>query len=127
MDAIGLIVGAVILAAGAVAMLWLADRSATGKLKPNGYAGVRTTQTLASDDAWYAAQRAAAGSTAIGGWGALASSLIVIVLCILALTGVFDVPAVVAAAVTMGAGIVWLLVFMVRGASLGIRASADVR
>lgn len=60
-----------VLVAAAMLMLWVAWASRHDRLRRNGTVGVRTPETLASDAAWFAAQRAAASATAIGGWGAL--------------------------------------------------------
>ena len=51
---------------------WL---GATGGLKRNRIAGMRTRSTLASDEAWYAGQRASAWSVAAAGLMTAASGI----------------------------------------------------
>lgn len=60
-------IGAAIALIGAgVVMLVLGVKSYNGSLKPNGTAGLRTKATLASDEAWYAGQKAGALGTIAG-------------------------------------------------------------
>ncbi|MDZ8274749.1 hypothetical protein R2Q81_02185 [Microbacterium aquimaris] len=65
-----LITGIVLVPAGLL-MLWVAWASGRDRLQRNGTVGVRTRLTMECDAAWFAAQRAAASATAIGGAGAL--------------------------------------------------------
>ena len=83
MDGLAGLFGAGVLLLGGLAMLALARRSADGRLKPNGMAGVRTSLTMSSDAAWYAAQTAAAGATSAAGWGAIAFAVLAAVGCAL--------------------------------------------
>jgi uncharacterized membrane protein len=55
----GLIGGITMLLSGLVIM-WLAGRMASGRLRRNRWAGIRTPATLKSDDSWNAAHEAAA-------------------------------------------------------------------
>ena len=50
-----------------LAALGLAYLCATQRLGRNRFVGIRTTATLRSDDAWYAAHRASAWSIAVAG------------------------------------------------------------
>ncbi|MDZ8201325.1 SdpI family protein [Microbacterium sp. SSW1-59] len=76
-----LITGIVLVPAGLL-MLWVAWASRRDRLRRNGAVGVRTPLTMESDAAWFAAQRAAASATAIGGWGALLGGIGAIVMAI---------------------------------------------
>lgn len=61
-----MIAGAVFSAAGVV-LLVMAALGAKGTLPRNGFAGIRTHKTMASDEAWNVGHRAAAGYTAVAG------------------------------------------------------------
>ncbi|MGY2900276.1 hypothetical protein ACVKXF_002931 [Curtobacterium sp. PvP017] len=52
---------------GAVLVMWLTWRAATGQLGRNYLAGVRTRATMSSDDAWRTGHRAALPPTLISG------------------------------------------------------------
>jgi uncharacterized membrane protein len=62
----GLIGGGTMLVSGLVIM-WLAGRMATGRLRRNMWAGIRTPSTMKSDEAWNAAHEAAAHLTNVAG------------------------------------------------------------
>lgn len=124
MDAFLAIVPAFFLFAGGLAMLRLAKKSADGTLKPNGIAGVRTTLTLQSEPAWYAAQSAAAPATATAGWGGIAGGGLVTALGIAGLAGLVGDVVLPISGVLCVATAVWLVVFMLRATNTGIRASA---
>ena len=47
--------------------LWTAWLCSTGRLKRNGFVGMRTKATMATDAAWHAAHRASAWSLAMTG------------------------------------------------------------
>jgi uncharacterized membrane protein len=64
---LGPIVIGVLFALGGVAMLVIATRIRVGKLPRNRWAGMRTTATMRSDEAWDAAQRATLPSLWITG------------------------------------------------------------
>jgi hypothetical protein len=58
-DQVGaLVLGAVACAVGPF-VHWLTERAATGRLRRNYWAGLRTSRTLASDEAWVDGHRAA--------------------------------------------------------------------
>lgn len=75
--AIGMVVviALVLIGSGALAV-GIAARGADGRLKRNGLAGIRTRATMASDEAWLAAQVAGERSTRIGGWTMAAAGLV---------------------------------------------------
>lgn len=62
-DQWGLIVGAVVLLGAALAVRYVCRAAAGGTLRPNHIAGMRTTATLSSPEAWQAGHRAALGWT----------------------------------------------------------------
>jgi hypothetical protein len=67
-DMDGAMVFAMALEIGAAALItWLTWRAARGSLPRNGLAGVRTTITLSSDEAWRIGHRAALRPTIISG------------------------------------------------------------
>jgi ABC-type sugar transport system permease subunit len=70
---------AIVLVLVGSALVLLARRSRSGKLRRNRFAGVRTATTMSSDEAWHAAQRASAGFTLLAGCGAIAGGLVVAV------------------------------------------------
>lgn len=119
MDGVAGLFGAGVLLLGGIAMLVLAKRSADGTLRPNGMAGVRTQLTMSSDDAWYAAQAAAAGATSVAGWGGIAFAVLA--------AGVAFLPIgeavnwLILVCVLLGAA--WVLAWMVVGTNRGARAA----
>lgn len=72
MDA--LLVGLALVLGGA-AVLWISWAGSQGSLRPNGVVGLRLPATRRSDDAWFAAHRAAAGPLGVGGAVLLASGV----------------------------------------------------
>ncbi|PFG20925.1 SdpI family protein [Serinibacter salmoneus] len=105
------------LVAGGGAMLWIAGASVRGTLTRNGIAGVRTTATLASDEAWAAAQTAAAGPTRLGGVLAVVTGFAALAV------GIADPAADVALAVVALAGTGLVLASVLVGAARGNRAA----
>ena len=53
-DILGLVMFAVMAGAGLM-LIWMARAAASGKLKRNSIAGIRTSKTMASEEAWRAA------------------------------------------------------------------------
>ncbi|SEE91508.1 SdpI family protein [Jiangella alba] len=108
---------AAIVAASGAAIVWMARATASGRLRRNYWAGIRTQATLASDDAWLAAHRAARPATEAGGWAAVVAAL-----------AVFVVPAdpegLLAVPVLAGVGV--LLVLVLVGARRGVVAARSV-
>lgn len=108
------VVAAVLIVAGAV-VWWIGHLSADDRLRRNRLAGIRTPTTLASDDAWYAAQRAGAGWTKVGG---IASALGGVAVAIFADDGpTLGVLVIVISVLTVSA--------VVGGAVVGVRAARD--
>ncbi len=121
--AVMVVIGLILVGSGWL-VIWVARRAASGELGRNGWAGVRTRTTSASDEAWLAAQQAAEPSTVLGGQLSI-------------LTGIF--PAVAGLligrdpdnameiwSIGFGVGTVLLLVFVIRGALAGQAAAKQV-
>lgn len=108
-----LVLAAVMIAAGGV-IVWTARAGASGRLKRNYWAGIRTRTTLASDDAWFAAHRAARPPVEAGGWAAAAAGVVVLFLPA-------DPEALIP--LTVIAGAVVMLALIMVGAWRGVRAA----
>lgn len=106
--AIGL--GLLLMATGAL-LAWVASRSRKGTLSRNWIVGIRTSATLASDEAWDAAHRAGARALSIGGWGTLATGGLLLLR-----------PSNGIGLTVISAGLVWLLAWVFRAGYLGNRA-----
>lgn len=70
-----LILAVTLLGAGAV-QIWVARATASGRLGRNVAAGIRTRATMASDEAWLAAHRAARSPMETAGWCTVAAGLL---------------------------------------------------
>ncbi|WP_460775814.1 SdpI family protein [Microbacterium sp. GXF7504] len=68
----------VALGGAGVLMLWLARAGASGRLKRNQLAGIRTRRTLASDEAWHAAHVRAERPTRAAGIVAIAAGVVIL-------------------------------------------------
>lgn len=90
----------------------VASRSRRGTLPRNWIVGIRTSATLASDEAWNAAHRAGARALSIGAWGTFGTGALIL----LRLSNGIGL-----AVVTIG--LVWLLAWVLRAGCLGDRAA----
>ncbi|WJL96739.1 SdpI family protein [Microbacterium sp. ET2] len=115
-----LLITAVILVVAGILMVVLARRSRERRLPLNPIAGVRTTTTMASDAAWYAAQAAAAPRTEIAGWGTLVGGAAVGVAALLPLSESAGIPLYM---VLVFGTVAWLLGWTLTGAAHGQRAA----
>ena len=113
--------GGVLVGAGLL-IIWLARRGAEGTLKRNPIAGVRTSLTLSSDEAWYSAQRAAAPRTRIAGLGAVIGGAATAGLGLLGLS--LDTTMVACAILALMSS-VWLIAWVIAGGAAGERAARD--
>lgn len=107
--------GAAMLAAAGV-LWWVAERTADGSLGRNGYAGIRTKATRASDEAWLAAHQASLP------WSRASAAAA-------ALTGVLVIPARSSAGATLAVmfgGTAIVLATTLIGARVGVAAARDV-
>jgi len=113
-----------LLVATGILMLWLAARSRDGRLPRNQIAGVRTALTLSSDAAWFAGQRAAAGRTAIAGWGAVVGGLAIVVVGFVAP----PLPAAMMLFTVLALGSAgWLIAWAIAGASAAQCAAREAQ
>lgn len=69
---------AVVLGSSGVLLVWLARAAASGRVRRNQVAGIRTRTTLASDEAWLAAHRRAEGPTRAAGVAAIVTAAAVL-------------------------------------------------
>ncbi len=65
--ALGVVVIALVVAAGSVGLVLVGRASTAGRLRPNPWAGIRLPSTMASEAAWYAAHAAAGPVLTAGG------------------------------------------------------------
>ena len=73
-DTIADVVLLLVLAGAGVLLVWCARATASGRLGRNQLAGIRTATTLASDDAWRTAHRAARPLSEAAGWVLVAAA-----------------------------------------------------
>lgn len=104
---------AVVMVASGCLMIWMARAAASGRLKRNAIAGIRTSVTMASDEAWLAAHIRAKQATI---WGGIAG-------VIAGLGALLPVPSAGLAAIVL-AGCAAMLGFVLYGAAVGSRAAA---
>lgn len=125
--AIAAAVTGVILLGSGLLMLWLARRSAAGRLRRQTVAGIRTTLTLSSDVAWYPAQRAAAPRAAVAGWGSAAGGLALLAVgAVVLAAGESSVDAALAVYVVLTFGTaLWLLVWVIASIGPAHRAARE--
>lgn len=119
-DQWGLLVGAAVLAVAALVTRLVTRRAAEGRLRPNHVAGMRTTATLSSPEAWRAGHVAAVGWT---GGTSTVCLILALAAAVLAVAGVDVVWGV--GFLTAGAAV--LLGGAIGGAVAAHRAAKDVR
>ena len=78
-DIVGLVMFAVMAGAGLM-LIWMARAAASGKLKRNSVAGIRTRKTMASEEAWRAAHVRAKKPTLLAGVVSLVGGLVALLL-----------------------------------------------
>ncbi|WP_251153012.1 SdpI family protein [Cellulosimicrobium sp. Marseille-Q4280] len=100
-----------VLAGAGILLVWCARATASGRVGRNQVAGIRTATTLASDDAWRTAHRAARPLSEAAGWVLVAAAP---VLFLVDGEGAELVVTLVATTVTLG--------LTVAGAVVGTRA-----
>ncbi|OWP22385.1 hypothetical protein CBF90_05560 [Microbacterium sp. AISO3] len=69
----------VTMAGSGALLIWMARAAASGKLKRNSLAGIRTPSTRASDEAWRAAHERSKGATLLTGYLAVAIGVVSLV------------------------------------------------
>lgn len=104
---------AVVMVASGCLMIWMARAAASGRLKRNAIAGIRTSVTMTSDEAWLAAHIRAKRATI---WGGVAG-------VIAGLGALLPLPSAGLAAIVLG-GCAAMLGFVLYGAAVGTRAAA---
>jgi hypothetical protein len=62
----------VTMAGSGALLIWMARAAASGRLKRNSLAGIRTPSTMASDEAWLAAHERSKGATLLTGYLSIA-------------------------------------------------------
>lgn len=112
-DLIARVILFLVMAGAGVALIWVANAGASGRLKRNQLAGIRTPSTLASDEAWLAAHVRAKRPTLITGGLSIA----------IALSTFLPVPTEALTLGVLGGGILMLFV-MLWGARVGGKAAA---
>ncbi|MFD6029606.1 SdpI family protein [Cellulosimicrobium funkei] len=73
-DTIADLVLLLVLAGAGLLLVWCARATASGRIGRNQVAGIRTATTLASDDAWRTAHRAARPLSEAAGWVLVAAA-----------------------------------------------------
>lgn len=93
-------------------LIWMARAAASGKLKRNSLAGIRTPSTMASDEAWLAAHERAKGATLLTGYLSVA-------------IGVFSLVPMPPAAlgIMVLAGAILMVIVMMWGTRVGTKAA----
>lgn len=109
------IVLAIVMAGSGLLTMWMAQAAASGQLKRNDIAGIRTPSTMSSDVAWLAAHVRSKRATMTAGILALVTGLVVMI----------PMPNPVMIGVVL-AGCAALLGFVLYGARVGIRAAKAV-
>ena len=98
-----------------ILLIWSARAAASGRLKRNQFAGIRTSRTLSSDAAWQAAHVRAQRPTVIAGFVSVATGL----------TALLPVQ-VEAVGITVITGCAVMLALVLYGARVGHNAAGDV-
>lgn len=70
------LIGAAVMMAAGVALIWVAIATASGRLGKNRFAGIRIVSTMASDEAWLAGHRRAKPAMIVAGAAAIASGAV---------------------------------------------------
>lgn len=109
------IVLAIVMAGSGLLVMWMAQAAASGQLRRNDIAGIRTPSTTSSDVAWLAAHVRSKRATMTAGILALVTGLVVLI----------PMPSPVMIGVVM-AGCLALLGFVLYGARVGVRAAKQV-
>lgn len=114
-DMIARLVLLVVMAGAGVLLIWSARAAASGRLKRNQIAGIRTSRTLSSDAAWQTAHVRAERPTVIAGFVSVATGLVAPLPVQVEVVGV---------AVLIGATV--MLALVLYGACVGHRAAGQV-
>lgn len=117
--------GAIMVGSG-ILLISVANRTADGRLGPNGWAGIRTAATRSSPEAWAAAHKAGHGLSVLGGWAMAASAFLA---CIAALFFGGDDPnkATTTWAIAIFIGTMISTGLLILGARKGTQAAAAIQ
>jgi hypothetical protein len=100
-DVVGIVIGAIVTVLGAAALIAIVHLAGVGRIGRNSWWGLRVRSTLASDDAWRTAHRAATpivwltgsismlaglGALLFAGSGAVREGTVLVVLALIVLT-----------------------------------------
>ncbi|MGW6266069.1 SdpI family protein [Cellulosimicrobium funkei] len=77
-DTVADLVLLLVLAGAGLLLVWCARATASGRIGRNQVAGIRTATTLASDDAWRTAHRAARPLSEAAGWVLVAAAAVLL-------------------------------------------------
>jgi len=120
----GIVIGIIMWITGGL-VIEVNKRAADGRLKRSRIAGLRTKATLASDEAWLAGHTAAHQSTIVAGSLSMASGVVSVVFGVVAATNVMSgSAAMVAIAISVLAGSLLLVAFLLRATIQANRAAA---
>lgn len=119
------VTAALLLISGTTSLM-VARRSAAGLLRRNRAVGIRIPATLASEEGWGVAHRAAAPRIRRGAVGALIAGATLVPVGLLSGIGVLDLtPALAAYLVLTLGGVAWLIVANLAAATAAQNALAD--
>ncbi|RAZ31314.1 SdpI family protein [Microbacterium sp. SMR1] len=102
----------VTMAGSGALLIWMARAAASGKLKRNSLAGIRTPTTMASDEAWLAAHERSKGATLLTGYLSIAIGVASLVPMAPAALGIMVL-----------AGAILMVVVMMWGTRVGTKAA----
>ncbi|MGR6742176.1 MULTISPECIES: SdpI family protein [Microbacterium] len=102
----------VTMAGSGALLIWMARAAASGKLKRNSLAGIRTPSTMSSDAAWLAAHVRSKGATLVTGYVSVAIGVVSLVPMPPAALGIM---------VLVGAAL--MVIVMMWGTRVGIKAA----
>lgn len=102
----------------------VAKRSEAGDLPPNPMVGVRTKYTMASDQAWFAAHRAAAPQLVLVARGSILGGLLIALSSLLAFMGFMMTATIMIYAILTLLTCGWIFLGLARGADLANSAGA---
>ncbi|OYC97072.1 SdpI family protein [Microbacterium sp. Yaish 1] len=102
----------VTMAGSGALLIWMARAAASGKLRRNSLAGIRTPSTMASDEAWLAAHERSKGATLLTGYLAVAIGVVSLVPMPPAALGIMVL-----------AGAILMVIVMMWGTRVGTKAA----
>ncbi|MBF4633011.1 SdpI family protein [Agreia pratensis] len=116
---------AAILLIGSLVLLRVARRASSGALKRNHTVGIRTVQTLASDEAWAVGNRAGAKTTFIAAVGSIIGSSLAVLCGLLPMLGTSEDLTAAAIACLILASCGWAVCWLIAGSRAANRAAEE--